>query len=110
MSNFLLFVLLLACLSPSICSNWAQNVGERAQKTATPYIPDQWQRSRASSTRPLFSARYGHKIVVLNEATPRSYLTDEENSQRAKDSEPILVLLGGDDRLPRDAKNSSSSE
>lgn len=101
----LLLVLLLVSLrpSPSIGVNWAQNAGEREQNTATPYIP-------ATSKRPLFSARYGHEVVVLNQATPRSYLTDEENSQRAKDSEPILVLLGGDDGLPHDIKNSTSCE
>jgi hypothetical protein len=58
----------------------------------------------------MWSARWGHAVVVLNQATPRSYLTEEQNSARAKESNPILVLLGGDDGLPRGTKNATSGE
>lgn len=43
--------------------------------------------------------------MVLNRSTPRSYLTEEENSVRLLDANPVLVLLGGDDGLPRDTLN-----
>ena len=81
-------------------SNWAQLAGQRSQNTATPYPP----------LKPMWSGRYGHQVVVLNQHTPRNYLTDEENSQRAAKDDPILVLLGGDDSLPLDTKNVTSSE
>ncbi|KAL7533889.1 hypothetical protein ACHAXR_009001, partial [Thalassiosira sp. AJA248-18] len=86
-------------------ANWAQLAGERAQNTATPYVPDQWHRDPSTSLRPMWSARWGHAVVVLNQSTARSYLTDEENSERLRDDNPVLVLLGGDDGLPRDPKN-----
>lgn len=60
--------------------------------------------------RPMWSARWGHAVVVLNQATPRSYLTEEENSERLRGANPVVVLLGGDDGLPRDNPNASLSE
>jgi len=86
-------------------ANWAQLAGERAQNTATPYVPDQWHRDPSTSVRPMWSARWGHAVVVLNQSSPRSYLTEEENSARLIDANPVLVLLGGDDGLPRDTLN-----
>ncbi|KAL7471825.1 hypothetical protein ACHAXS_012134, partial [Conticribra weissflogii] len=88
-------------------ANWAQLAGERAQNTATPYIPDKWHRNQKTSVRPMWSARWGHALVVLNQAVARSYLTDEENSARAKNDRPVLVLLGGDDGRLRDSKNNT---
>lgn len=58
----------------------------------------------------MWSARWGHAVVVLNQAIPRSYLTDEENSERAKNLDPILVLMGGDDGLPRGGKSTLFGE
>lgn len=105
------YLLLLLALIQIVCSaNWAQLAGIRSQNIATPYVPDQWSRSPATSIRPMWSARWGHAVVVLNQAVPRKYLTAEQNSERAKDSKPILVLLGGDDGLPWDTGNTSFSE
>ena len=47
----------------------------------------------------MFSARHGHAVVVLNQPNARPYLTEEENSERLRDANTILVLLGGDDGL-----------
>mmetsp|Transcript_4298 Transcript_4298/g.9268 ORF Transcript_4298/g.9268 Transcript_4298/m.9268 type:complete len:1107 (-) Transcript_4298:1229-4549(-) len=88
-------------------ANWAQLAGERAQNTATPYIPDKWHRNQKTSVRPMWSARWGHALVVLNQAVARSYLTEEENSARAKNDRPVLVLLGGDDGLFGDSNNNT---
>ena len=94
----------------SAIANWAQFAGERAQNTATPYIPDKWHREKGTSIRPMWSARWGHAVVVLNQSIARSYLTEEENSEFARDANPVLVLLGGDDGLPRDIKNMTTGE
>ena len=59
---------------------------------------------------PMWSARWGHAVVVLNQPTPRSYLTEEKNSERLLDANPVLVLLGGDDGLPRDTLNVTLGE
>ncbi|KAL7555298.1 hypothetical protein ACHAWF_019048 [Thalassiosira exigua] len=90
-------------------ANWAQLAGIRAQNTASPYVPDQWHRSRGTSVRPMWSARWGHAVVVVNQSSARAYLTEEENSARLQDDSPAIVLLGGDDGLPRGAKNITSS-
>ena len=74
-------------------NNWAQLAGERAQNTATPYTPEKWQKN-------MWSGRWGHAVVVLNQSLTRSYMTEEENSERARGANPVLVLLGGDDSLP----------
>lgn len=58
----------------------------------------------------MWSARWGHAVVVLNQSVVRSYLTEEENSERARDANPVLVLLGGDDGLPRDTRNGTSGK
>ena len=55
----------------------------------------------------MWSARWGHAVVVLNQPQARSYLTDEENSARLQGANPVLVLLGGDDDLPRDTLNTT---
>ena len=47
--------------------------------------------------------------MVLNQPVARSYLTEEENSERAR-ATPVLVLLGGDDGLPIGTRNATSSE
>ena len=91
-------------------ANWAQLAGDRAQNTATPYVPDQWHKNPGTSVRPMWSGRWGHAVVVLNQPTARSYLTEEENSQRVLDAKPELVLLGGDDGLPRDTQNVTIGE
>jgi hypothetical protein len=80
-------LLLYICKGESV--NWAQLAGDRAQNTATPYTPEK-----------LFSGRWGHAVVVFNQSITRSYLTEEENSERARGANPVLVLLGGDDSLP----------
>eukprot|EP00804_Cyclotella_cryptica_P001587 CCRYP_014936-RB/>CCRYP_014936-RB protein AED:0.02 eAED:0.02 QI:12561/0.87/0.77/1/0.25/0/9/0/1053 len=104
-TTFPILLLRLRCFVPVLSANWAQLAGEREQNTATPYIPDQWHRDKTTSIRPMWSARWGHAAVVLNQSIPRRYLTDEENSARAKGSHPVVVLLGGDDGLPRDTNN-----
>ncbi|KAL9186585.1 hypothetical protein ACHAXT_005823 [Thalassiosira profunda] len=102
--------LLLLLLQLVDAANWAQSAGTRAQTTATPYTPDQLHRSPSTSLRPLWSGRWGHAVVVLNQSTARSYLTEEENSERQRDDDPVLVLLGGDDGLPRGAWNATVDE
>lgn len=87
-------------------ANWAQLAGERAQNAATSHVPDEWHRDRGNSVRPMWSARFGHAVVVLDEPTARSYLTEEENSDLLRDAKPVLVLLGGDDGLSRGTWNS----
>uniref|UniRef100_A0A7S2M3Q2 Uncharacterized protein n=1 Tax=Skeletonema marinoi TaxID=267567 RepID=A0A7S2M3Q2_9STRA len=82
---------LLICVEGA--NNWAQLAGERAQNTATPYTPEQWQKN-------MWSGRWGHAIVVFNQSITRSYLTEEENSERAQGANPVIILLGGDDSLP----------
>ena len=82
---------LLICVNGA--NNWAQLAGERAQNTATPYTPEKWQNN-------MWSGRWGHSVVVFNQSITRSYLTEEENSERAQGANPVLVLLGGDDSLP----------
>jgi len=74
-------------------NNWAQLAGEKAQNTATPYTPEKWQKN-------MWTGRWGHSIVVFNQSITRSYLTEEENSERARGANPVIVLLGGDDSLP----------
>lgn len=69
-------------------------------------MPDEWHRDRVISVRPMWSARFGHAVVVLDEPTARSYLTEEENSDLLREAKPVLVLLGGDDGLPRGTRNS----
>lgn len=96
---------MLLSIGPALSANWAQLAGKREQNTARPYIPDQWQRDRSFSARPMWSARWGHAVVVLNQTAARPYLTEDENSERARGSTPVLVLLGGDDGLPRGKKH-----
>ena len=48
--------------------------------------------------------------MVLNQPTARSYLTEEENSKRLLNAKPVLLVLGGDDGLPRDTRNVSFGE
>jgi len=87
-----------------LLANWAQLAGEREQNTATPYIPDQWHRDQSTSVRPMWSARWGHAVVVINQPTPRSQRPPDgtqENSERLLDATPVMVLLGGDDGLPK---------
>lgn len=69
------------------------------QNTATPYVPDQWRRNHVTSVRPMWSARWGHAVVVLDE----SYLPEKmQKSGQLHDARiPVLVLLGGDDGPPR---------
>ena len=74
-------------------NNWAQLAGLRAQNTATPYTPEKWRKN-------MWSGRWGHSVVVFNQSITRSYLSEEENSERARGANPVIVLLGGDDSLP----------
>ncbi len=85
-------------------ANWAQLAGEREQNTATPYVPDQLHRNRDTSIRPMWSARWGHAVVVLDEHLPVLEATDE-----LRVTNPVFVLLGGDDGLPRELFNFSTS-
>ena len=58
----------------------------------------------------MWSARWGYAVLVLNQPTSRSYLSEEENPERLQDANPVLVLLGGDDGLPRDTLNLTYGE
>ena len=83
-----------------IIANWAQLAGERAQKTVQPYIPQTHHpyTSATSAARPMWSARWGHTVVVLNQTSSyRNDLSIEENSERAMTWIPKLFVLGGDD-------------
>lgn len=99
---FLLFN--LKYYSLFIAANWAQLAGSREQNTATPYVPDEWHRNRATSNRPMWSARWGHAVVVLDEYVPEKNTLDQPPV-----SSPVIVLLGGDDGLPRDLMNITAS-
>jgi hypothetical protein len=87
-----------------VAANWAQLAGEREQNNATPYVPDQLHRNRDTSIRPMWSARWGHAVVVLDESLP-----DIEAADQLRVVNPVLVLLGGDDGLPRELFNFSTS-
>ena len=91
-------------------ANWAQLAGIRSQNTATPYIPDQWHRDADTSARPMWSARWGFGLVTVNQSLARDHFTEEENSARLLGSDPALILLGGDDGLPRGARNDAFRE
>ena len=83
-----------------IIANWAQLAGERAQTTVQPYIPQTHHpyTSATSAARPMWSARWGHTVVVLNQTSSyRNDLSIEENSERAMTWVPKLFVLGGDD-------------
>lgn len=72
------------------CFNWAQTAGELAQTNVIPQIP--------SINRPIFTSRWGHSTVVVNQTDLyRNDLSIEENSKRVESLIPKLVLLGGDD-------------
>ena len=51
----------------------------------------------------MWSARWGHAVVVLDE-----YLHETAPPDQSRKSSPVLVLLGGDDGLPRDMLNLTS--
>lgn len=87
-----------------IAANWAQLAGAREQNTATPYVPDEWHRNRATSIRPMWSARWGHAVVVIDE-----YVNNTNTLNRPPVSSPVIVLLGGDDGLPRESMNITAS-
>ena len=89
-------------------ANWAQLAGIRSQNTATPYVPDQWHRNADTSARPMWSARWGFGLVTVNQSLARDHFTEEENSARLLESDPALILLGGDDGLPRGARSITS--
>lgn len=45
----------------------------------------------------MWSGRWGHKVVVLNETLPRRDFSDEENANIVNTLQPRVLLLGGDD-------------
>jgi len=92
-----LLLLLLYSAQVVISANWAQLAGPKAQNAATPYIPQEWYKSATTAKRPMWSARWGHALVIINQTSPRNDMTTEENSARIKEAQPRLVLLGGDD-------------
>ena len=79
-------------------ANWAQLAGERAQTVVKPYIPQKFYNNAQTLKRQMWSARWGHAVVVLNDTSAyRNDMTMEQNSQRAMTLVPKLLLLGGDD-------------
>ena len=79
--------------------NWAQLAGPRFQNNALPYS------QKGISRNPLWSGRWGHTVVVLNDTTTKNYLSIEENSKRIKDLSPAILLMGGDDYQPNKYDN-----
>ena len=47
----------------------------------------------------MWSARWGHAVVVANQTHPRNDFTEEENTELSNLGKPYLVLLGGDDYI-----------
>lgn len=89
----ILFIFLLP-LNEAV--NWAQLAGKKEQNVVEPYDPD----DGLSPKRPMWSARWGHSTVVLNQTSMhRNDLTAEENSNRSMHLITTLFLLGGDDYL-----------
>lgn len=100
---------LISCCSSSLVVNWAQLAGEKEQNIATPYLPDQRHRNPATSIRPMWSARWGHAVVVLEESSSQwPHPPDSETSDSLRGTSPVLILLGGDDGIPRDLLNLTS--
>ncbi|GFH59666.1 hypothetical protein CTEN210_16142 [Chaetoceros tenuissimus] len=90
--NLILQSLLLFAVQIEIaeCFNWVQTAGELAQTNVIPQIP--------SINRPIFTSRWGHSTVVVNQTDLyRNDLSIEENSKRVESLTPKLILLGGDD-------------
>ena len=64
----------------------------------TPYTPQDFYIDVSFASRPMWSPRWGHSVVVVNQtSTYRNDLSIEENSFRANHFVPRIVLLGGDD-------------
>ena len=63
-----------------------------------PYIPQTLYKDASFAARPMWTHRWGHAVVVLNQTSMyRNDLSIEENSFRANNLVPQIVLLGGDD-------------
>ena len=45
----------------------------------------------------MWSARWGHSVIVFNSTSPRNDLTVEENSAKAEEMGEKIIVLGGDD-------------
>jgi hypothetical protein len=85
---------------PPPSANWAQHAGERAQNIVNPYVPQNLSNDTSFSARPMWTPRWGHSIIVLNQTSMyRNDLSIEENSFRANNYVPRLLLLGGDDYI-----------
>ncbi len=57
----------------------------------------------------MWSARWGHAVLVLEESSSQwSSPPDSETSDSMRGTKPILILLGGDDGIPRDFLNLTS--
>lgn len=81
-----------------IKANWAQHAGKTAQKVVLPYSPQTFYKDASFASHPMWSARWGHTIVVINQTSMyRNDKTVEQNSKRAEDLVPEMILLGGDD-------------
>lgn len=98
-SSFFLFLLVLKTASTA---NWAQLAGQRAQNTATPYIPQKWNTDTNSVQRPMWTARWGHALVVVLNQSLSGFGNDNRipvnrNKKRVTSFGHKLVLLGGDD-------------
>mmetsp|Transcript_10681 Transcript_10681/g.16039 ORF Transcript_10681/g.16039 Transcript_10681/m.16039 type:complete len:1127 (-) Transcript_10681:12-3392(-) len=92
---------LLAIDTDTDAANWAQLAGERAQNIAIPYVPQNIFFNASGVSHPMWSARWGHAVVVFNQTIPRNDYTEEENSKLINEGMPKLVLLGGDDLVQR---------
>ena len=55
---------------------------------------------KGTSRNPLWSGRWGHTVVVVNDTVTKNYLSIEENSRRIKNLTPAILLMGGDDYQP----------
>ena len=98
-------MLLVLQLHPSFVNsaNWAQLAGKRAQNIAKPYIPldNHMYEKAAESSRPMWSARWGHASTVYNSSVPRNDLTLLEDKERLLSlaGRSRLLVMGGDDRV-----------
>lgn len=64
----------------------------------TPYVPQKWYHDASRIERPMWSARWGHATVVVDQTSAyRNDLSLEENSERASTLVPKLFVFGGDD-------------
>lgn len=62
------------------------------------YVPQTFYSDASFASRPMWSPRWGHSVAVANQTSMyRNDLSIKENSYRANNLVPKVMLLGGDD-------------